>query len=80
MSNKEKKGLGIGVGSFISAIGILMALMIMTYILTLVIPGKGIPFWKWLLSPFLVLGSGQGVRKKSRCTRNFILVQALSRR
>lgn len=61
MSNKEKKGLGIGVGSFISAIGILMALMIMTYILTLVIPGKGIPFWKWLLSPFLVLGSGQGV-------------------
>lgn len=61
MSNNEKKGLGIGVGSFISAIGILMVLMIMTYILTLVIPGRGIPFWKWLLSPILVLGSGQGV-------------------
>lgn len=61
MSNNEKKGLGIGVGSFISAIGILMVLMIMTYILTLVIPGRGIPFWKWLLSPMLVLGSGQGV-------------------
>ena len=44
MSNKEKKGLGISVGSFISAIGILVALMIMTYILTLVIPGGNIPF------------------------------------
>ena len=59
-------------------------LMVLTYILTLIIPagsfdrfmeaGKevilegsyhetegGIPFWKWLLSPILVLGSGQGV-------------------
>lgn len=61
MSKGEKKGLGIGVGSFVSAIGILIALMIMTYILTLVIPGGNIPFWKWLLSPILVLGSNQGV-------------------
>ena len=61
MSKGEKKGLGISVGSFISAIGILAVLMIMTYILTLVIPGGNIPFWKWLLSPVLVLGSNQGV-------------------
>lgn len=61
MSKGEKKGLGISVGSFISAIGILAVLMIMTYILTLVIPGGNIPFWKWLLSPILVLSSEQGV-------------------
>lgn len=58
---KENKGLAISVKSFISAVAILAALMILTYILTLVIPGQGIPFWKWLLSPFLVLGSNQGV-------------------
>ncbi len=61
MSKSEKNGLGISVGSFISAIGILAVLMIMTYILTLVIPGGNIPFWKWVLSPILVLGSNQGV-------------------
>ena len=68
--------------SFIIAIAIIFALMVMTYILTLVVPGGeyartvdangntiidtaggfryvtgGLPFWKWLLSPFLVLGA-----------------------
>lgn len=57
---KEKKGLNISVTSFAAAIGILLALMTLTYILTLVIPGGNIPFWKWLLSPILVLGSAQG--------------------
>ena len=57
----EKKGLAISVNSFITAVGILVVLMILTYILTLVIPGEGIPFWKWLLSPVLVLGSSQGI-------------------
>lgn len=58
---KEKKGLGISINSFLTAIGILAGLMILTYVLTLAVPGGSIPFWKWLLSPVLVLGSSQGV-------------------
>lgn len=84
MSTNEKKGLDISAKSFVAAIGILLALMVVTYILTLVIPAGsydrvitdgretivdgsykettgGIPFWKWLLSPILVLGSSQSV-------------------
>ena len=60
MTQKEKKGLNISAASFVAAIAILVGLMILTYILTLVIPGGSIPFWKWALSPVLVLGSGQG--------------------
>lgn len=60
MTEKENKGLDISAGSFIVAIGILVGLMVLTYILTLVIPGGSIPFWKWALSPVLVLGSKQG--------------------
>ena len=86
MSDKQKNELNIGVKSFISAIIVIFALMVATYILTLIIPGGafaryedangnilidqvsgfssiegGIPFWKWLLSPILVLGaSGSG--------------------
>ncbi len=60
MKQKETKGLNISVTGFAAAIGILFALMTLTYILTLVIPGGNIPFWKWLLSPVLVLGSAQG--------------------
>ena len=84
--NKERNGLGISVKSFISAIVVIFILMIVTYMLTMVIPGGeyaritdesgnviidtaggfqqvegGIPFWKWILSPILVLGaSGNG--------------------
>ena len=83
--NKEK-GLNVSTRSFITAIIVIFALMVLTYILTLVVPSGafqriedengnliigsvddfsytegGIPFWKWLLSPFLVLGaSGNG--------------------
>lgn len=82
MSNKEKKGLNISVKSFITAIAVILALMIVSYVLTMVIPGGsyariedengnmiidtvagfsavegGLPFWKWALSPFLVLGA-----------------------
>ncbi|MDO4812281.1 MAG: Na+/H+ antiporter NhaC family protein [Eubacteriales bacterium] len=83
---KEKRGLAISVRSFVIAIAVIFALMVLTYVLTFVIPGGryeritdaggnlmidtasefaavqgGIPFWKWLLSPILVLaaeGSG----------------------
>ena len=83
---QEKQGLTISVKSFITAIIVIFALMIATYILTLFVPGGmyarkddgngnsiidtqggfsyvdgGIPFWKWILSPVLVLGaSGSG--------------------
>ena len=82
----NKKGLNISVRSFITAIAVIFALMVIAYVLTLVVPGGsyariedangnlvldtvsgfshvegGIAFWKWLLSPLLVLGaSGSG--------------------
>lgn len=81
-NDNQKKGLNVSVKSFITAIVVLFVLMILTYMLTLVIPGGefarildadghsiidvfaafqyvegGIPFWKWILSPVLVLGA-----------------------
>jgi len=56
-SDNEKKGLNIGAKSFLTAIVIIFALMIMTYGLTFIIPGGDMPFWKWALSPVLVLGA-----------------------
>ena len=53
----EKKGLNISVKSFISAIAVIFMLMILTYGLTFVVPGGGISFGKWILSPILVLGA-----------------------
>ncbi|MDO4487488.1 MAG: AbgT family transporter [Eubacteriales bacterium] len=78
---KKEGGLNVNVKSFITAIAVIFVLMVMTYVLTLIIPGGafdrdangeiisgsfhavagGIPFVKWILSPFLVLtatGSG----------------------
>lgn len=58
MENKQnEKGLGIGAKSFITAIAVIFVLMVLTYVLTLVVPGGYIPFGKWLLSPILVLGA-----------------------
>lgn len=79
---KEKKGLNISAKSFITATVIIFVLMVLTYVVTFIIPGGefartldakgnsvidtaggftyvegGIPFWKWLLSPILVLGA-----------------------
>lgn len=81
-AKKEEKGLDIGAKSFVTAIGIIFILMVLTYVLTFIVPGGeyarildasgntvidtesgfkqiegGIPFWKWILSPMLVLGS-----------------------
>lgn len=55
--NEEKKGLNVGVKSFVTAIVVIFILMVATYGLTFVVPGGYIPFWKWALSPILVLGS-----------------------
>lgn len=55
--NEGKKGLNVGVKSFITAIVVIFILMVATYGLTFVVPGAYMPFWKWALSPILVLGS-----------------------
>jgi len=55
--NKKQSDSFISIKSFITALVIIAALMILSYVATLVIPCDGIPFWKWILSPFLVLGS-----------------------
>ena len=58
MSEKiENTGINISVKSFITAIVVIFVLMVLTYGLTFLIPGGGIPFWKWALSPILVLGA-----------------------
>jgi uncharacterized ion transporter superfamily protein YfcC len=79
MKEQTKEGsLNFSVKSYITALTVIFALMVLTYVLTLVIPGGkferdaatgeliegsfryvegGIPFWKWILSPFLVLGA-----------------------
>lgn len=57
----EKKGLNISVKSFITAIAVLFVLMILTYVLTFIVPAGHIPFWKWILSPVLVLGGEDNV-------------------
>lgn len=82
METKPKKQLNISVKSFITAIAVIFALMVASYILTLIIPSGeygrvpdengnlvidttagfnyvegNLPFWKWLLSPILVLGA-----------------------
>ena len=53
--NKEKPKMEAGVQSFITAIVVMFAMMVLTYALTIIIPGGYIPFWKWILSPILVL-------------------------
>lgn len=55
--NSNNKGINISVKSFVTAIIILVVLMVLTYVLTFLVPGGEIAFWKWLLSPVLVLGA-----------------------
>ena len=56
MTDKRQENvMDVGVKSFITAIVIIFIMMILTYGLTFIIPGGGIPFWKWALSPILVL-------------------------
>lgn len=57
----EEKGLNISAKSFITAITVIFVLMVLTYGLTFVVPGGKIPFWKWILSPVLVLGAKDNV-------------------
>ena len=59
--NQENKGINISTKSFLTAILVIFVLMVMTYGLTFIIPGGGIPLWKWALSPVLVLGAEDNV-------------------
>lgn len=56
---QKKKGLDISVKSFVTAILVLLVLMVLTYGLTFLI-GDGLPLWKWILSPVLLLGAEGG--------------------
>ena len=53
--NKEKQKMEASVKSFITANVVIFVMMVLTYALTFMIPGGYIPFWKWILSPILVL-------------------------
>ena len=55
--SEEKKGLNVGVKSFLTAIIVIFIMMVGTYGLTFIVPGGYLPFWQWALSPILVLGS-----------------------
>ena len=54
-NDKKEKGLNISVRSFITSIAVIFALMVAAYAASFA--GQGIPFWKWILSPLLVLGA-----------------------
>lgn len=60
-TKNQKKGLNISAKSFVTAICVIFVLMLLTYGLTFVVPGGHIPFWKWILSPVLVLGAEDNV-------------------
>ena len=46
MAKEKKNGLNISVRSFITAIAVIFALMILSYMLTLVIQPAVLPMWK----------------------------------
>lgn len=83
---ENKTSLNISVKSFVTAIAVIFTLMILTYVLTFIVPGGhyarvtdaagntvidtaagftfeegGLPFHKWILSPFLVLGANGNI-------------------
>lgn len=57
MSEKKKDNSTIQVKSFITAIVVIAALMVVTYLGCVLLPNCGLPVWKGILSPFLVLGT-----------------------
>ena len=58
--NSEKK-------SFLVAMATIFILMLITYALTFILDCKGIEFYKFVLSPILVLGSSTGITTISIC-------------
>lgn len=54
---KKKNDSFVNVKCFVMALVIIAVLMVCAYAATILVPCEGIPFWKWLLSPILVLTS-----------------------
>lgn len=61
MKDNKKSESFISARSFIAALVIIGILMVLSYLATIFVPCEGIPFWKWILSPVLVLGSDDKV-------------------
>lgn len=61
MNEKKNSDSFVSAKLFIGALIIIAVLMLAAYIATLILPCEGIPFWKWLLSPVLVLGADGNV-------------------
>jgi len=57
IQNEPGGVLSVTAKHFITSIVVVAVLMIVAYVATLVVPCDGIPLWKWVLSPFLVLGA-----------------------
>ena len=55
--NSKETGVSISTRGFITAILVILALMVLTYVITLVTPDAYISFGRWLASPILVLGA-----------------------
>lgn len=97
----QKKVLDVNIKSFISSLVIMVALMIIAYVMTLIIPSGmyerevidgqelivsgsyartdgGIELWRWILSPFLLLGSSMGFTVISICIFLMVIGGAFS--
>lgn len=59
--NKKKNDSFVSIKSFVMALVIIGVLMVCAYAAALLVPCEGIPFWKWVLSPVLVLTSDDKV-------------------
>ena len=57
MAEKKQDKSFINMRAFTSALIVIAVLMVITYVLTWIIPCEGIPFLKWIASPVLVLGA-----------------------
>ena len=97
----QKKVMDVNIKSFISSLAIMVVLMVISYVMTLVIPtgmyeremidgsemivagsyaktDGGIELWRWLLSPFLLLGSNMGFTVISICIFLMVIGGAFS--
>lgn len=99
--DNQKKVLDVNIKSFISSLVIMLALMIIAYVMTIIIPSGsysreivsgqeiivagsysettgGIEFWRWLLSPVLLIGSSMGFTVVSICIFLMVIGGAFS--
>lgn len=55
--SKEKSNSSIQASSFFTALIVIAVLMVVAYLTAVLLPGCSLPFWKWILSPVLVLAT-----------------------